>query len=240
MQTIDHVLGLIGGLPASLPDDPMPTFKKWYDQAMSAKAVNDPDAMALATCSPDGVPTCRIVLCKGIDVQRGGVRFYTNYEGFKGRQLGVNPRAACAINFDAAHRQVRVEGVVMKCSEAESDAYFASRGVLSRLGAWASRQSEPLAARSELVDRVREVMARFGVSVLDLAATGAGVTIPRPAHWGGFNLWATRVELWEGGGGRLHDRAEWRREILAGFDAHAGPSDAAPVFTAWRATRLNP
>lgn len=240
MSTIDQVLGLIGSLPATLPDDPMPIFKKWYDEALAARKVNDPDAMALATSTPDGVPSCRIVLCKGVDAQRGAVRFYTNYDGFKGRQLALNPRAAAAINFDATHRQVRVEGVVVKCSPEESDRYFASRAVLSRLGAWASRQSEPLAARSELVERVREIMARFNISLLDLAKPPASVSIPRPPNWGGFNLWATRVELWEGVGGRLHDRAEWRRDLIDGYDPAAGPTDAAPRFSPWRATRLNP
>ena len=233
-DTIDHLLAAAagGGLPATLPSEPFSTLKAWFDEAVSAKATKNPDAMALATVRSDGAPNVRIVLCKGIDVAGGSIRFFTNYTSAKADDLAAHPVASVAMLHDAQYRQIRVSGVVTRASDAESDEYFATRALLSRLGAWASDQSKPMASRAELVSRVRETASKFGVSVTDLMRRDSKVHVPRPAFWGGYRIHATRVELWCGGDGRLHDRAEWTRtcEIVSG-QAKVG---------AWSARRLFP
>lgn len=233
-DTIDQLLAAAsgGGLPTTLPVEPFSTLKAWFDEAVSAKATKNPDAMALATVHADGRPSVRIVLCKGIDVAGGSIRFFTNYTSAKADDLAAHPVASIAMLHDAQYRQIRVEGVVTRVSEQESDEYFQTRALLSRLGAWASDQSKPMASRAELVARVREVAGRFGVSVLDLMRRDSKVHVPRPPFWGGYRIHATRVELWCGGDGRLHDRAEWTRtcEIVGGA-ARAG---------AWSSRRLFP
>ena len=223
-RLLDVVGRLAGLLPDPLPEDPMPLLHQWFEEAMQAKAVPNPGAMALSTCSPDGDPSVRTVLCKSVDVAAGGLTFYTNYQSPKARDLEANPRAAVVFNWDHASRQVRLHGAVCRATDAESDAYFASRALLSRLGAWTSAQSEPIDGRTELVHKLREVMERFDVGVTDLLRGNAAIEIPRPPHWGGYRLAADRVELWVSVGGRLHDRAGW-------FRTDGG---------AWTATRLQP
>jgi pyridoxamine 5'-phosphate oxidase len=178
-------------------DDPLERFRQWYEQAVAA-GVLEPEAMALATATPDGAPSVRFVLLKGIDER--GVAFYTNYDSRKGRELTANPRAALAVLWKPLHHQVRLEGPVERLSEQESDAYFASRGRGSRLGAWASAQSTEIPDRATLDDALASADARYPDEV------------PRPPYWGGFRLSPTVVEFWTGRPDRLHDREEFLRD----------------------------
>jgi pyridoxamine 5'-phosphate oxidase len=177
-------------------EDPLARFREWYEQAVAAGVV-EPEAMALATAAPDGAPSVRFVLLKGIGA--GGVEFFTNYESRKGRELAANPRGALAVLWKPLHRQVRLEGVVERLAAEESDAYFATRGRGSRLGAWASAQSTEIPDRATLEARLAAADARYGDD------------IPRPPYWGGYRLRPDVVEFWEGRPNRLHDREELRR-----------------------------
>jgi pyridoxamine 5'-phosphate oxidase len=219
-------------LPDPLPAEPFGIFRTWFEEAVATRRDPNPNpnAMSLATIGADGLPACRIVLCKSFDADAGTITFFTNYKGRKGRDLAANPRAAVCFHWDAAERQVRIEGPVTRASEQESDAYFATRPWDSRIGAWASSQSEPLASRADLIASARRVLKDLGISLAELAIKGNAVSIPRPPHWGGFVIKAARVELWLGGPGRFHDRAAWTREVSADC-LTAGP---------WSATRLQP
>jgi pyridoxamine 5'-phosphate oxidase len=177
--------------------DPLEQFRHWYEYAVAA-GLPEPEAMALATATPEGRPSVRFVLLKGIDER--GVEFYTNYESRKGRELAANPQAALAILWRPLHRQVRVEGVVERLSAEESDAYFATRARLSRIGAWASNQSTEIPDREFLEARVAELEARY-----------PGEDVPRPPYWGGYVLRPRAIEFWEGRPNRLHDRELFTR-----------------------------
>jgi pyridoxamine 5'-phosphate oxidase len=209
-------------LPGQLPDEPVSMLATWLAQATARRDQPNPNAMVLATCDSQGRPSARIVLCKEIDVATGSVRFVTNYASRKGRELELNPRAALVMHWDHLHRQARIEGVVHKVSGEDSDRYFATRPRDSQLGAHASAQSMPVASRAALRAQLDAVQARFG----------ADARIPRPAHWGGYVLWADAIELWAEGTARLHDRARWTRELAF--------HDGAPRAGAWAATRLQP
>jgi len=187
--------------PADCNDDPIVQFRAWFDEAVAAK-LPDVNAMTLATVDDRGRPSARIVLLKECD-ERGFV-FYTNYESRKGQQLAGQPYAALVFFWEPLHRQVRIEGTVERVAAADSDAYFASRPRGSQLGAIASPQSQPLAARTVLQDRV---------AALD--ATLAGATPPRPEYWGGYRVIPDLVELWQGQPSRLHDRVVYRRAASA-------------------------
>ena len=215
-------------LPEPLPADPMPLFQEWFREAGVRRAQPNPDAMILATTASSGEPSARVVLCKRIDVAAGYVVFFTNYESRKGHELAARPRAAAVFHWDALHRQVRIEGPIIRSPDSESDQYFASRALDSRIAAWASAQSQPLESRDVLRQRVREVAARFGVT-----PGGTTGTVPRPPHWGGYRLWVDAIELWSEGTNRVHDRAVWTRQLQPGGEH---------TFTggAWRSTRLNP
>jgi pyridoxamine 5'-phosphate oxidase len=208
---------------------------RWLADSWQLRQQPNPNSMVIATVGPDGQPSARVVLCKEIVPQPGYLVFYTNYLSLKGRQLTHNPRAAAVMHWDGLHRQVRVEGPVVKAPEADSDAYFASRPWQSRLGAWASAQSEPVGSRKDLQAAVARVAQRFGTPPPDLAtAQAAGdILVPRPPHWGGFHLWAESVELWVEGEARIHDRARWSRSLVKRDD---GFMDAGP----WTSTRLQP
>lgn len=181
------------------PADPMPWLVAWHDDAARSGHYADPNAMTLATVGPDGAPSARVVLCKAIDPAAGALTFYTNYTSRKGRELAADPRAACVFHWPHAQRQARVEGVVERLSDAESDAYFASRPLLSRIGACVSPQSQPISSRAELLTQAMDLARTVGV-------TG---TIKRPPQWGGYRLLARVVELWSGHEGRLHQRVRW-------------------------------
>jgi len=184
--------------------------------------------MVLATVGEAGQPSARVVLCKRVAVDEGFIVFYTNRESRKGIELDAHPRAAAVFHWDALHCQVRIEGPVLRSPDAESDAYFARRALESRIGAWSSNQSQPLASRAALAAQVAAAAKKFGVTA---ATTDA--EIPRPAHWGGYRLWIDSIELWMEGPGRVHDRAVWKRELQ--------PKDAISFSAGnWSATRLNP
>jgi len=221
-------------LPEPLPAEPLSLVSQWLAQASAAGLQPNPNSMVLATASADGRPSARVVLCKEIVPQPGYVVFYTNYLSSKGRQLHDNPHAAAVIHWDALHRQVRIEGPITLAPTADSDRYFASRAWQSRIGAWASQQSEPLASRARLLEAVRETAQRFGVPTPGSpgADDALPVTIPRPPHWGGYRLWAETVELWAEGQARIHDRARWRRTVTV------TPGEVRT--DAWSATRLQP
>jgi len=218
-------------LPDPLPAEPLAVVNRWLAESWQLKQQPNPNAMVLATTTPEGHPSARVVLCKEIVPEPGYLVFYTNYLSRKGQQLTRNPRAAAVMHWDHRHRQVRVEGPIVRAPEADSDAYFASRPWQSRLGAWASAQSEPIAARADLHAALANTARRFGAPAPG-STDDTDVEIPRPPHWGGFHLWADSVELWVEGASRIHDRARWTRSLVA----RAGGFDAG----AWAVTRLQP
>jgi pyridoxamine 5'-phosphate oxidase len=189
--------------------DPIRQFERWFADAVTAEAL-EPNAMTLATASRDGVPSGRIVLLKGVDAR--GFVFFTDFRSRKGAELTENPLAALVFLWKEIERQVRVTGAVARVSDADAEAYFRSRPVGSRLGAWASHQSAVIADRRVLEDRLRDVTARF-----------ADGDVPLPSHWGGFRLVPDEVEFWQGRPDRLHDRLLYQR-------AEAG----------WTVARLSP
>jgi pyridoxamine 5'-phosphate oxidase len=180
----------------TVPREPLPLFAAWYQAAVDAQ-LPEPGAMTLATSTPDGMPSARMVLLRGFDAR--GLVFYTNYLSRKARELDGNPRAALVLFWSSLHRQIRVEGMVEKVSVHESDEYFRGRPYGSQLGAVASPQSEVIAARSVLDARVRELQSLH----VDL--------VPRPPHWGGYRVRPTLFEFWQGRENRLHDRLRYRQ-----------------------------
>jgi pyridoxamine 5'-phosphate oxidase len=187
---------------------PLLRVRDWFEEA-AASGIIEAERMALATATPDGRPSVRIVLLKGID--EAGIRFFTNYGSRKGRELDANPHAAVTLYWQPLYRAARLEGPVERLPAAESDAYFASRPRGAQIGAWASAQGSVLGSREELDERVAEMEARF---------PGA---VPRPEYWGGYRLRPVAVELWQGRPDRLHDRehfllqddGSWRSERLS-------------------------
>ncbi|MGL5794747.1 MAG: pyridoxamine 5'-phosphate oxidase [Waterburya sp.] len=173
--------------------DPIQQFNVWFQQALEANLL-EPNAMTLATATPDGKPTARIVLLKGVS-ERGFV-FYTNYESQKGQQLITNPYAALVFLWDKLERQVRIEGKVEQLQPAESEAYFHSRPRASQLGAWASDQSRVISEREVLEQKLTDLKTQYPEDT----------TIPLPPHWGGFRVIPNHIEFWQGRPNRLHDR----------------------------------
>jgi len=177
--------------------EPLQQFEHWFREALAA-GIAEPNAMTLATVGEGGRPSTRIVLIKDYDAR--GLVWYTNYDSRKGRELAVHPWAALQFHWVEMERVVRIEGRVERVAEAESDAYYASRPLDSRLGAWASPQSQPIESRAVLVANAAKAAARHGL------------TPPRPPHWGGFRLDPDRWEFWQGRKSRLHDRLVYQRD----------------------------
>jgi pyridoxamine 5'-phosphate oxidase len=190
-----------------LDPDPLRQFARWFEDA--AGAVDVPEATALATAAPDGRPSVRMVLMKGADER--GFAFFTNYESRKGRELAQNPHAALLFYWRPLGRQVRVEGAVQRVDAAESEAYFRTRPLGSRLAAWASPQSRPLADRAELERLYAAAVERFGDDV------------PLPSPWGGFRLVPDVYEFWQHGDDRLHDRVRYEREATGWSKVRLAP-----------------
>lgn len=198
-------------------EDPFRLARAWLDEARATEP-NDPDAIALATVDSDGLPNVRMVLLKEIEHTGhgdGAFVVYTNYDSRKGQELAASGKAAFVLHWKSLRRQIRVRGTVTREDGAQADAYFASRSLQSRLGAWASRQSQPLDSRAALLAEVARQTARHGLSPA------------RPPFWGGFRIRPTEIEFWADGAFRLHDRFRWTRA-----DGDQGP--------AWSVQRLHP
>jgi pyridoxamine 5'-phosphate oxidase len=208
--SIEHPAWLTGG-DFTEADEPLRLFAAWFAEARRAEAVN-PDAMALATVDPDGLPNSRMVLLKGFDAR--GFVFYTNVDSAKGHELAAAPRAALTFYWKSLQRQVRVRGSVEPVTVEEADAYFATRSRMAQVGAWASKQSAALESRLAFEKAVALHTAKFAIG-----------TVPRPPYWSGYRVAPVEIEFWQEKPFRLHDRIAFKRESLS---------------TPWRKTRLYP
>jgi pyridoxamine 5'-phosphate oxidase len=201
-------------LPEILPTSPLPTVNQWLNDALREQARPNPNAMSLATVNEQGQPSVRVVLCKELQVEPGYLVFYTNYRSAKSADIESNPKVSFLMHWDRQGRQVRGEGLLMKSPGSESDNYFMSRDRGSRIGAWASEQSQTVSSREILEARFAATEERF-----------RGQDVPRPEHWGGYRLWFTAIELWLSLDSRMHDRARWERTVEAGSDGTATTAD---------------
>lgn len=191
-------------------EDPFEIARRWLAEAEKTE-INDPNAMALASVDADGLPNVRMVLLK--DIEPAGFVFYTNYGSAKGQEIDASGKAAFVLHWKSLRRQLRVRGLVSREEGAPADAYYASRSLKSRLGAWASEQSRPLTSRSKLMADVAIVGVKYGTNP------------PRPPFWGGFRVQPLEMEFWADGDFRLHDRFRWERQVIE---------------NEWKISRLNP
>ena len=224
-------------LPDPLPAEPLNLAREWLAEATRGRTQPNPNAMVLATVGADGYPSSRVVLCKDIVLPAGYLVLYTNYQSRKGAEIEANPRVAALFHWDPLHRQVRIEGRMVRTSAQESDAYFASRPWQSRLGAWASEQSRSVASRAQLIEALKSAGRRFNTPPVGPGAPPEGgergvVEVPRPPHWGGYRLYAEAIELWVEGEFRIHDRARYVRDLSPAGEGYSG--------SPWRVERLQP
>jgi pyridoxamine 5'-phosphate oxidase len=205
-------------LPEPLPPSPWPLLEGWLAEA--ATAVRNPTAMTLATVDPDGRPSARMVICRGVDTDAGWLVFYSDRESRKGSALAARPRAALVFYWEPLERQARIEGPVTPAPDAQVDAYWGRRPLDARIAAIASEQSRPVADRPTLLAKVAAAAREWGPEP------------PRPARWVGYRVWAETIELWAGQPARIHDRARWTRSLARTADGFNG--------SPWGATRLQP
>lgn len=205
-------------LPEPLPETPLPLVEAWLAEAQ--QAMRNAASMTLATVDPDGQPSARMVICRSFDANAGWFVFYTDRGSRKGRALAAHPRAALVFHWETVERQILIEGPVTAAHEEDSDRYWNTRPLDARIAAIASDQSRPIASRAAMLAKVEE------------AAKRSGAVAERPPRWGGYRVWAERVELWVGQPARVHDRAVWTRALESMDGGYSG--------SPWTATRLQP
>ena len=223
-------------LPDELPADPMHWADAWIKEATAAGLQRHGNAMTLITVGAEGRPSSRIVLCKEFVPDPGYLVFYTNYLSRKSQEISANSHVAAQFHWDAIGRQIRIEGIAVRSPDPESDGYFATRDRGSQLGAWGSDQSAEIESREGLIAQVRQRAGELGLPLADDDSTLPADDQPplaRPAHWGGFRVWAVAIELWMEGGDRIHDRALWTRQIVRA-------SEHQFTTSPWTGNRLQP